>query len=125
MIIISDFKKEIYDYFGYKEDWVKIPIDDRRKYFWTLNVKGVDENFGGSGWVRYAKIPMSAELLKEGGDYYQDTIYRQRFLKKWVYCGKEYTMICVDTHTDSNKFLAIYDNSKEQPEFKDSPGYQC
>lgn len=44
---------------------------------------------------------------------YSNEIYTQRFLPKWVYRGKDYTMICVDTHTDGNKFLQIFDNSKE------------
>ena len=30
-------QKEIYDYFGYKEDWVVIPIDDTRHCYWILN----------------------------------------------------------------------------------------
>ena len=53
------------------------------------------------------------ELLNSDGDYYQNEIYTQRFLPKWVYRGKEYTMICVDTRTDGNTFLQVFDNSKE------------
>ena len=29
-------QQEIYDYFGYVEDWVVIPIGDSREYFWRI-----------------------------------------------------------------------------------------
>lgn len=44
---------------------------------------------------------------------YAFDIYAQRFLPKWVYRREDYTMICVDAGCDGNKFLAIFDNSKE------------
>jgi hypothetical protein len=49
----------------------------------------------------------------EAGEYYSNEIYTQRFLPKWVYRTDDYTMICVDTHVDGNKFLQIFDNAKE------------
>ena len=98
-----DLQQQLFDYFSYVEDWVSIPIDDRREYYWQLN-----QNTDGSGSVLYAKT----KNLYETDKYYSDSIYTQRFLPKWVYEGKEYTMICVDTHTDGNKFLAIYANDK-------------
>lgn len=100
-------KKEIFDYFGYVEDWKSIPLDDATDYFWQLN-----EISDGSGSVRFSE---NAQTLKdeEAGDYYENEIYTQRFLPKWVYRGKDYTMICVDTHCDGNKFLQIFDNTKE------------
>ena len=107
--MIDDYFKlqeKIYKYFGYQEDWVVIPIDDRREYYWYLPEGGSE--------VSYWK---SKELAKNKDftdkDGYIDEIYTQRFLPKWVYKAKEMTMIVVDTHTDGNKFLAIYDNSKQ------------
>lgn len=98
-----ELQKEIYDYFEFKEDWVILPIDDRREYLWYLN----------DSEVVYAE---SKEEF-DNENYYCDEIYTQRFYKKWVYRAKEYTMIMVDTHTDGNKFLAIYDNTKEIKSF--------
>ena len=49
-------------------------------------------------------------------DGYSDEIYTQQSLKKWVYRADDYTMVCVDTHTDGNQFLRIFDNAKERPE---------
>ena len=96
-------QKEIYDYFGYVEDWVVIPLDDCRDYYWRLYGEGPGE-------VRYAE---SEELLDDPDlDYYTSSIYTQRFLPKWVYRGEKYTMVCADTQTDGNKFLMVFDNKK-------------
>lgn len=104
--IISAFfnsQKAVHDYFGYVEDWVAIPLDDSSEYFWF-----VDED---SGFVRFAE---TREILEDNdGEYYEDEIYTQRFLPKWVYRTDDFTMISVDTHTDGNKFLRIFDNAKE------------
>jgi len=103
-------QREIYEYFGYKEDWEVIPIEDRTQYTWQLQGREATIGEGYGGAVRFWRTP--EELASE--DYYQDDIYTQRFLPKWVYRGAEYTMIVVDTHTDGNKFLAIFDNNKEK-----------
>lgn len=97
----------VFKYFGYTEDWVAIPLDDAREYVWELCQREY-----GEGHVQFAE---SIEALqdKECGNYYENTIYTQRFLSQWVYRGKNFTMICVDTHTDGNKFLQVFDNSKE------------
>lgn len=99
-------QKEIYDYFGYIEDWVAIPLDDAREYYWYLT----GEQYGDA--VTFAE---TAEQLQdvEALAFYSNVIYTQRFLPRWVYRGEDYTMICVDTHTDGNKFLQIFDNKKE------------
>jgi hypothetical protein len=99
-------QKEIFDYFGYIEDWVVIPIDDRRNLLWKI----IGDERSGSVQYAYTSKDLNNE---EAGNYYEDEIYTQRFLPKWVYRGEEYTMICVDPHVDGNKFLAIYTNDKE------------
>lgn len=93
----------IFAYFGYVEDWRAIPIDDRREMFWHItNGEGAD-----------SEVLYSPDVTFPDAMTYCDVIYTQRFLPKWVYRGPEFTMICVDTQTDGNKFLAIYDNAKE------------
>ena len=99
-------RQSVYDYFGYVEDWRVIPLDDATDYFWTLH-----QDAEGRGFVGFADS--LEELEAEDGNYYQNDIYTQRFLPKWVYRGRDYTMICVDTHTDGNQFLQIFDNAKE------------
>lgn len=94
-------QQEIYDYFGFEEDWVVLPIDDRRRYDWRI----IDGKR-----IQYGK---KYDIINDTGEYYEDEIYKQRFYKKWVYREKNYTMIMVDTHTDRNRALAIFNNSKE------------
>ncbi|MFA5158805.1 MAG: hypothetical protein WC451_06535 [Patescibacteria group bacterium] len=108
MEILDKFKalrQEIFSYFGYVEDWRVLPIVDARQYFWSLDGLG-------PGKVKFADT--IAELKGEAGNYYENEIYTQRHLPKWVYRGKDYTMIVVDTHTDGNQFLQIFDNRKER-----------
>lgn len=110
MKLLDDYfalQKQIYDYFGYVEDWVVIPLDDARAVYWRLTETEVQFS------------PTEAELGNEQSDkYYVNEIYTQRFLQKWVYRGAEFTMVCVDTHTDGNKFLQIFDNAKERPKIE-------
>ncbi len=96
-------QKAIYEYFGYVEDWVVIPLDDCREAYWYLTDDA----------VKYAKT--EEELLDEDKQFGNE-IYTQRFLPKYIYRGTDFTMICVDTHTDGNKFLQIFDNAKERPD---------
>ncbi len=108
MKILNEYlekQKELFDYFGYVEDWVVIPVEDATRYFWIIDGNETD------GVVRFADTEENLNNY-EAGEFYENSIWSQRFLPKWVYVGEEYTMICVDTHTDGNKFLQIFDNSK-------------
>ncbi len=93
-------QKQIFEYFGYQENWRVFPIDDCRGSLWTTD---------GTKVVRFAD---ELEAFSTG-NFYENEIYTQRHLPKWVYRGPEFTMIVVDTHTDGNKFLQIFDNAKE------------
>jgi len=99
-----DAQQKIYDYFGYNEDWT-IPLSDCTEYQWFLT----GEEHGGSVIYGENLTVENASL----GDYYRAEIYTQRHLPKWVYRKEDYTMVCMDTNCDENKFLAIFDNSKE------------
>ena len=98
--------EQIHEAFGYAEDWVVIPMDDCRDSVWCLTGEGSGDE------VRYADS--EGQLMdEEAGQYYSNEIYTQRFLPKYVYRTEDYTMICVDTRTDGNKFLQIFDNTNE------------
>ena len=104
MNIFNEYFKllqEVYNYFGFEENWAVFPLDDRRAYYWKIVN---DEE------VQYGE---KSDIINDTEEYYSDEIYKQRFYEKWIYRGEEYTMIMVDTHTDGNKFLAIFNNSKE------------
>lgn len=69
-------QQKVFDYFGYVEDWVAIPLDDRTEFVWQLY-----QEEDGSGFVRFAETV--EELLDEqAGQYYENEIYRQRFFTK-------------------------------------------
>jgi hypothetical protein len=103
-----ELQKEIHQFFGYVEDWCVIPLDDATEYHWFLN-----QGENGSGHVHFSRKPLDVKLIKAGEELYGNEIYTQRFLPKWVYRTDEFTMVCVDTRTDGNKLLQIFDNCKE------------
>lgn len=96
----------IFKHVGYVEDWVVLPFDDQRTCFWRVTGEGPNAE------VFWAKA--EAELLTRGGSCYSGELYTQRFLPKWVYRGSAVTMVLVDTHTDGNRFLMLFDNTKER-----------
>lgn len=110
MKILDDYfrlQKQIYDYFGYVEDWCVFPIEDRTDFYWKVGLDGDEGKV--CYWVHEENVGKFIET-----DGYDEEIFRNRFLPKSIYEGKDYTMITVDTHTDGNKFLAIYDNKKRR-----------
>lgn len=99
--------EEIHKYFGYKEDWKCIPMDNRLGDYWMVIGEGV------GGRYVHSSEPFTKETVEAGSVIYGGSIYTQRFLPKWVFRGKEMTMVSADTHTDGNKFLMLFENDKE------------
>lgn len=101
MDIIDKFNEsrdQIYEYFGFKEDWVVFPIDDKRGYFWKV----IDDV------VRFAK---TKEQFESAGDYSENEILKHRFYPQSIYVGKDLTMMIVDTHVDGQRYFQIFDNA--------------
>lgn len=99
-------QKQIFEYFGYQEDWVVIPLEDATQYHWWYN---------GDDTVWFSDKPFTVELIEAGQELYSHSIYTQRHLPKWVYIVDDpegYSMFVVDTHTDGNKFLQVFSNNK-------------
>ena len=89
--------EELYNYFGYTEGWKVYPIDDSREYFWIIKRDCV-------------------EFYDTKEDYLngnEDSMYENEIINKSIFIGADYTAIIVDTHTDGNKFLQIFDNAKK------------
>ena len=99
---------KIFEYFGYEEGFRAIPLEDSTEYFWKL-----EQNKDGGGYIYFAE---TSEELDETGNCHFGEIYTQRFLPKWVFRGEEFTMVAVDTHMEGNKFLQVFDNTKEVKE---------
>ena len=100
-----ELQKQIHDFFGYVEDWKTIPLEDCTDSIWTLTGEGSGDQ------VYYANSMQDFET----GNFYGGEIYTQRFLPKYVYRGDGFTMVSVDTQCDGNKYLMVFDNSKQIP----------
>lgn len=110
MKLLDDYfelRRQIFKHFGYRENWRVLHLDDARSYYWRLDGEG-------PGTVKFADT--EEELENEAGQYYENEIYTQRNLPKWVYRAADYTMVCVDTHTDGNQLLRVFDNAMERPD---------
>jgi hypothetical protein len=107
-----ELQRQIFEHFGYVEDWRVLPLDDARNYYWRLDG-------GDDGNVCFADT--EKELATESGNYYENEIYTQRHLPKWVYRSYDYTLVVVDTNCDSNKLLQIFDNARERPNVISAP----
>jgi len=99
----NEAKKAIYNHIGFQEDWVVFAIDDRTDSFWKLD----GDAFSGFS-VTYHP---DKDALNTDGDFYQDEVISHRFYEKSIYEGAELTLMLVDTHTDRNRFFALYKNA--------------
>lgn len=105
-------QQDIFDYFGYVEDWVNIPLVDHREYYWHYAE--------GGSIISYSEKFLTTQIVEAGNEYYEASIYTQQFLPKWIYRADDFTLVCMDTHCDGNKFLGIFSNNKEVTEIVDS-----
>ena len=120
VIDISEYfnlQKKVHDHFGYVEDWVTIPLVDHRDMYWILIEKKNEDNVTYGGEINYHENQFE-DGYSEPGDYYNASIYTQRFLPKWIYRTEDYTMVCMDTHCDGNRYIGIFENKKEQSNVK-------
>lgn len=100
---LVETEAHIHRYFGYVEDWQVYPIQDHTDYYWYMR----------DGMVCYGEDADTAFSL--------DNRYEDEIIDNGVYAKNDFTMINVDTHTDGNKFLFVFDNTKQLlPNFDDS-----
>lgn len=111
-------RAEIFAHVGYVEDWRVLPLDDSREMFWNVDPAECQTlRFSASReaieyWVAQLKLGHD-DYGEYGMEVYQDVIYTQRHLPKWVYRGELLTMVVADTQTDGNKYLKIFANDRE------------
>lgn len=108
MNIIEKYEKalqDIYHHVGFQEDWVVYPIADMTGSFWAHDNRS----------IYYSKD----ETFEDESILYGGEIYKQRFYKKHIYEGAQYTMVFYDSQTDGMKYFAIFENDKyrEMPEW--------
>jgi len=102
---------EVFKYFGYVEDWKVIPLDQQFGRQWMI-CGPEDSSSTTIAWTKAGAV-FTEPLIEKGELLYTGTIYTQRFLPKWVYRGKDYTMIDVDNHCDVNQQYMIFENALE------------
>lgn len=102
-----NLQERIFAHFGYKEDWVTIPLLDLTEQYWFLT----GEVHGGQ-LVHYNSM-ITPEVVEKGA-FFSGPVYTQRFLPRWVYRADDCTMVCFDTQTDGNRYLAVMSNDREQ-----------
>lgn len=121
--LVEDYfalQKELHEAFGYVKDYVVIPLDDRREMHWMIVDRGCavapTQDATGEGYNSmcvWSSEPFTEESIMAGEKIYSGPIYTQRFLAKWVYRANRHAMVAVDTRTDGNKLLMIFDEDKE------------
>lgn len=103
---LVETEAHIHQYFGYVEDWQVCPIQDHTDYYWYTR----------DGIVYYGGDADTTLSVAGWHNRYGDEI-----IGGAVWKGEHFTMINVDTHTDGNKFLFVFDNAKQLlPNFDDS-----
>lgn len=105
MDLIKQYNKalqDLYDHVGFKEDWVVCPIDDKTDMVWSCDGENIK-------WAH------TIEQFNSDGDYYTADVYTQRFYDKWVYEGKDLTMIFGDPHTDGVQWFYVFANKNRIP----------
>lgn len=106
-------QQTIYDLFEYKEAWRVYPLDDMRDVWWSIEG---DTVYWSEKQENYQKLIDQEYDIDDipDDDVYSGEIRESRHLDKSVYenTDKTFTMIIVDTNTDFNVFLMIFDNTK-------------
>lgn len=109
--------QEIYDHIGFEEDWVVFPIDDSTEYYWIFGdalAKLLEERDDAEFFGNLVFSTSKEDILNNNeSNIYSNEILHHRFYGKSIFVGEKYTGILVDTHTDGNKFLQIFENDKQ------------
>ena len=93
-------QEALFEHVGFAPDWVEYAIDNQMHCFWSEDGKS----------VKYAE---TMKKFNSDGDYYIDQIYTQRFYDKWVYEGKDVTMIFCNPGVDGINWFRIFDSKKK------------
>ena len=101
----NEARQGLLDYFGYAEGWVVLPVEDCTTYHWFI--RGSEER-----GVVMSCLPEDLAGLCMSDALVAD-IYTLKEHSKWVYRKDDYTLILTNPHMEGNRFLSIFDNSKE------------
>ena len=94
---LASLKKSVLEAFGYEEQWRSLEIEDNTDCYW----------FSTNRSVYLAKCPFTEDLIKEGKELYTNELMGFRGSSDGL------VMMDFDTNTDFNRFLGIFDTSKQ------------
>ncbi len=101
MELLKDYfkaRQRVYNYFGYNAKWHVSPIEDNIEFWWFLYRETIIMTTGDNKEQAVEKIK-------------NEKYYKAHCIDK--YRKDDYTMLEVETQSDGNIFLSVFDNSKE------------
>ena len=101
-------EKAVHAHIGYTEQWRVYPLEDSTGMYWHLHNGKI--YFAES--IEALQYGLTEEGLFESPSEFDKADYYGEYIEG-TYKGDQYTGFTMDTHTDGNSFLSIFDNSKE------------
>jgi len=102
-----NLRREIQDYFGYKEDWEVLPLSDEREMYWML----VEDK---TPFIVYSTEPLTTDTINDIGICIQ-FVYGHYKTRRTAYRRDDLVAVPLGPDIDGNKFLMIFDAAKEFP----------
>jgi hypothetical protein len=103
----EELKQQIFEAFGYVEDWRAFPLFIELSAHWFLTgEEGEDE-------IVFSPTPFTTELIESGEQIFSAYVYSYRHLNKYVYRTDTHTMVLADPRSDLNIFLYVFDNKNQ------------
>lgn len=98
----NELESQILNYFGYQQEWTMLPLDDMTMMSWMLVTNR----------VIWSDKPLTVEIIKDGEIYDAFAFAAFNMVQRWVWEKEDYTLLRVDTRSDNNYLLMVFDNSR-------------
>lgn len=94
----------VYKAFGYAEQWRAFVMEDARGSYWMRL---------GEDAIAWSPEAFSEEPIVDGSNLCTAGIYTYRHLEQYVFRAEGLVMALLDTQSDGNALLFVFDESKE------------
>lgn len=99
-------EKKIHEAFGYSAEWKIYPICDDTEYWWFILKRQVF-------FAKTKELAIKARSFEDGEITESFEYYANEIIREGVWRNETHTMVRVDTHTDGNWVMQVFDNTKE------------
>lgn len=100
----NELESQILNYFGYQQEWTMLPLDDMTMMYWML----ADDK------VVWSDKLLTAETVEKGMEIYDAVAYIAfNMTERWIWTKDDYTLLRVNTRSDNNHLLMVFDNSRQ------------